>query len=126
MGIELINVDNVISRSQESKNINLLNKKKFYQFMSRYGFKVTVMMYIRKFTKDEAEKFNELLRKAKDKIKINMFEMVLFLEDDFTTIGLILSSLDERNKDIIKEEMAHEFNLDYGNDTTISELVENG
>jgi hypothetical protein len=68
------------------------------------------------------EYFNKCLRQAKDTLRIGIYEMILFMEEDFDNLNIILSVIDQRNRQIIKDELAEEYGIDYSN-TILPEII---
>jgi hypothetical protein len=105
-----------IKKSYDSSITGRINKTKFYDVMNRvYGFDMTKVMYIKSLGPEKIEYFNACLRQAKDYIKVDIYSMILFMEGDFENLNILLSVIDQRNKQIIKEELADEYGINYSN-----------
>ena len=55
--------------------------------------------------------FNNILRKAHKELNIPIYEIVLFIEENFIKILRINSMLDEENRLTVKEELAAKHNI---------------
>jgi len=105
-----------IKKRHDNNIIDNINKKKFYDLMTRvYNFDINQIMYVRKLPIQIIEYFNKSIRQAKDTLNLNIYEMILFMDEDFDGLNVILSIVDNRNRQTIKDELAKDYGVDYSN-----------
>jgi hypothetical protein len=105
-----------IRKRHDTRIIDDINKKKFYDLITNvYGFDINQMMYIKKLSPNKINYFNKSLRQAKNTLNLDIYEMLLFIDEDFDGLNVLLSIIDRRNKQIIKDELAEEYGIDYTN-----------
>jgi hypothetical protein len=112
-----------IRKKHSDKIIDDINKKKFYNMITNvYGFDISKTLYIKKLPSETIDYFNKSLRQAKNTLNLNIYEMLLFIDEDFDSLNVLLTVIDNRNKQIIKDELAEEYGIDYSN-TVLPEII---
>ena len=112
--MEIINEDYLMKKSYESEMIRNVIKDNFLSVLMELNFDVNLLLIPRKMKWQKIDEFNNCLRQIKEIIQINIYEMLLFLEDDYITVEFAINLLDERNKSIIREEMIQDYHIDHG------------
>ncbi len=110
MKIELIDKEKLQKRSHETELIDEMNRRNLYDYVENHGFDIRVFLYSNGIG-SEKNKFNMILRGAKHDLKISMYDMVVYIAEDFSTIRLVFMALDDENKQIVKNELLKEFNV---------------
>ena len=76
------------------------------------GFNPESLLFVKKFTFDAAKKLNRCLRKTHRALSMNMFDMILFLDEDYMNMDTVINVLDEKNKQIIRNECIKQYYID--------------
>ena len=109
--VQLINKQFIQSRSYENEILKGLTKKKVFAELASGGFDPANLLFIKKVNCKMARRFNMALRKAHASIPMPMHEIILLLEDEYTTINFLMTALNDRNKQIIKNECKLKYNI---------------
>jgi hypothetical protein len=120
--LPIVNKEFLQSRSYESEIIKNITKKNFYTTLKVKGFDPENLLFIKKFTFDAAKKLNKCLRKTHRVMKIHMFDMIIFLDEDYMNMDTLINILDEKNKQTIRNECAKHFNITDG-DTILFDVL---
>jgi hypothetical protein len=113
--IDLVNVNNILEKSYEREIIHDIYRKEFFQWMEENGFDYNTfrrMFECKRISSIEQNKFNIALRKAKESIRIDLIDSVLYLEESFVKIKKILSFLDDDTKSILKNELSKKYKIE--------------
>ena len=119
---KIINKEFLQSRSYESEIVKEMNKKNFYSILKKKGFDPESFLFIKKFTTKLRRQFNSGLRRSYKKANIPMHEAILLIEEDYSQMNNIMRLLDERNKQIIREECIEKFKI-HDDDTILFEIL---
>lgn len=120
--IPIINKEFLQNRSYESEIVKNITKKNFYGVLKQKGFDPENLLFIKKFTFDAAKKLNRCLRKTHRVMKIHMFDMILFLDEDYMNMDTLMNILDEKNKQIIRNECITHYHID-DSDTILFDVL---
>lgn len=120
--IRIINKEFFENQSHESEIIKKISKKDFYTTLREKGFDPASLLCIKKFTFSITVKFNRALRKTHKAMNMNMFDMILLLDEDFMSMDMLVNILDGRNKQIIRNECIKTFHIN-DNDTILFEIL---
>lgn len=111
MAMNIINKEFFQNRSYESDIIKNISKRKIYASMIDNGFTPENLLCIKKLSLQAIQDFNSCLRRTSSVIGSKMYDIVLFLNEDYGEINQIFDMLDEKNKQIIRMEMKKDFNI---------------
>lgn len=120
--MRVINKEFFENHSYESEIIKKISKKDFYKALRENGFDPASLLCIKKFTFSAMVKFNKALRKTHRTIPMNMFDMILLLDEDFMSMDTLINILDGRNKQIIRNECKKTFYID-DSDTILFDIL---
>ncbi len=109
--IPRFNKEYLQSRSYESEIIRSITKKNFLAALKEKGFNPENLLHMRKFSIKLIKKFNSSLRRVLKVMNIKMYEMILLLDEEYSTVDSLISILDEKNKQIIRNECIQEFHV---------------
>lgn len=118
----LVNKEFLQGRSYEADIIKKLNKKKFYSIIKKKGFDPENFLYVKKFTFKLTRQFNASLRRSYRTAHLLMYEAILFIEEDYTTMDTIVNLLDEKNKQIVRNECSKKFHIN-DDDSILFEIL---
>lgn len=104
----IVSRDNLIGRSYEDSIIRNMSRKVLYREMNSDGFNPKILLSDKKITKDQIVILNESLRNIKEKHKINISLSILIIDEDYMNINNVVNLMDERNKQIIYDELSNE------------------
>jgi hypothetical protein len=107
----LIDKEFLQSRSYENEILKNITKKKVFAELIKNGFDPTSLLFIKKVNYKMARRFNRALQKTCLGIPMLMHEIILLLEEEFTTMNFLLMALNDRNKQIIKNECKSKYNI---------------
>jgi hypothetical protein len=110
--IPLVNVDNLIHKSNEGELFDDMARIEYFEFLSRNGYDYTTLKTLlenKRISSSEQSKFNSVLKKARDEIDVKVCESVVYLEEYFVKTKRILSLLDEEVFFILKSEMQKKY-----------------
>lgn len=119
---QIINKEFFQNQSYEGDIIKNISKKDFYDTLRKKGFEPESLLCIKKFTFAITAKLNKALRKAHKSMRMNMFDMILLLDEDFVSMDTLIGILDGRNKQIIRNECMKTFHID-DNDTILFDAL---
>jgi hypothetical protein len=91
--------------------INDIIFKDLFKIMFENGFDLRMLCNQKKLDRDLINIFNENLRLANKKIKVDIFEFIIYISENFSSINTIVNMLDENNKQKVKREMSKKFNI---------------
>jgi hypothetical protein len=120
--VRIINKEFFQNQSYESEIIKKISKKDFYDTLRKKGFNPEILLSIKKFTFSITEKFNKSLRKTHKLMNMNMFDMILILDEDLINMDTLINVLDDRNKQIIRNECIKTFHID-DSDTILFDIL---
>jgi len=120
--IRIINKEFFENHSHESEIIKKISKKDFYAMLREKGFDPKTLLCIKKFNYNTTTKFNKALRKTYKAMRMNMFDMILMLDEDFVNMDTLIKILDGRNKQIIRNECIKTFYID-DSDTILFDIL---
>jgi hypothetical protein len=112
--IEFVNINQLINRSEENEIIDEINRNEFFKLMSEHGFDHNTLRRLfenKRISANEQINFNNALRMAKQKIFINIYESIIYLDECFIKIKKILSFLDGDTKYILKKELSDKYKI---------------
>lgn len=98
----------------EQELINEISKNEFFNFMKKngYGFhEIREILDGTRVSSVEQNQFNNLLKKAKSEIKINLMDSIVFLEETFVKFKKIITILDGETKFELKKELSENFKI---------------
>jgi len=120
--VRIINKEFFQNQSYESEIIKKISKKDFYNELRKKGFDPETLLSIKKFTFIVTEKFNRTLRKVHKSMNMNMFDMILLLDEDLINMDTLINILDDRNKQIIRNECIKTFHIN-DSDTILFDIL---
>ena len=100
--------------NEESDIINNISKQNFLEWMQMNGFTEDQLKHFfqeKRISSIDQNRFNVILRKAKEETGISLIDAVLFLENVNNKQKKILSVLDEETRHILKHELAAKFRI---------------
>lgn len=111
MILKVVNEEFLQNRSYENEILKNISKKRVFAALKQNGFNPEELLHVKKTNSKLSRKFNTALRKTSLYTKINMHEIILLLEEDHTTLNFLMASLNDRNKDIIRNECKIKYNI---------------
>ena len=120
--LRIINKEFFQNQSYEGEIIKKITKKDFYDTLRNTGFEPESLLCIKKFTFNITAKLNKALRKTHKSMRMNMFDMILLLDEDFISMSTLIGILDGRNKQIIRNECIKTFHID-DSDTILFDIL---
>jgi len=120
--IKLVNKEYIKGQSYEAEIIQGINRKNIFALMTKNGFNPENLLYIKKFSTKMIRKFNACLRKVNKKSEIKIYEILLLLDNEYSTIDIMVSMLDENNRQIVRNECTIAYNIN-DNDCTLFDFL---
>lgn len=120
MGIPVLN-EKYFER-QQNEGINKISKERVFAAFRSQKFDLEFLLVPRRMTWKKTRVFNRTIRKIKNILCMNLYEILVYLEEDYLTFSYLLYLLDERSKAIIMKEMEIDFHINYC-DTILSEIL---
>jgi hypothetical protein len=108
---EKIRLEYLINSSSENEYVFQIDRKSFYEDVRKYDFDLIKFFKLKVVTDSDRERFNILLRKLKENNRINIFESIIFIEQDFSDIKGLAELLDEEIKQVLKEELSKSYHI---------------
>jgi hypothetical protein len=102
----------LINSSSEDNYLDMIDRKRFYEKLLKNkinGNPVSDLFKKKEISSIEKEKFNALLKKLKKLYDINIFETLLYFEQDYSDMMKLISLLDATTKQILKEELSKKY-----------------
>jgi len=112
--IELVNINQIINRSEEKEIIDDIYRKEFFDWMAANGFDHNTLRRLfesKRISASEQIRFNNALRNVKEDIFVNIYESILYLDESFIKIKKILSFLDDDTKYVLKTELSKKYKI---------------
>lgn len=109
--ITVVDKDFFKNHSYEDDIIRNILKERVLSSLNDNGFDPENLLFTKKMTFKMIRKFNMALKKTSKHIPILMHEILLLLEGDYTTINFLIMILNDRNKQIIKNECKDKYNI---------------
>jgi hypothetical protein len=84
-------------------------KREFFEWLDKKGYDFNFLKNVfdgKKASLIEQNRFNIILRNAKQDLNLDICKMVVYFEEDFTKLRKILAILDGETKFIIKKELS--------------------
>lgn len=120
--MRVINKEFFQNQSYEAEIIKKISKKDFHDALRKTGFAPESLLGIKKFSFVITAKLNKALRKAHKLISMNMFDMIILLDEDFVNMDTLIGVLDDRNKQIIRNECIKTFHIN-DSDTILFDIL---
>lgn len=109
-----VNRDEFFDGNEENDIINKILKYDFLLWFKKNGFDEKYLRKIfqeKRLSSSEQNNFNSNLRKAKQELGINIYEIILYLENNIYKLKKILSILDEETMYILKKELSSKYKI---------------
>jgi len=107
--IELTCYDKIADKANENELIDNIMKREFFEWLDKKGYDFNFLKNVfdgKKASLIEQNRFNIILRNAKQDLNLDICKMVVYFEEDFTKLRKILAILDGETKFIIKKELS--------------------
>lgn len=106
--------DELFDGTEENGIINSIAKQNFMDWLDKNGFGSLQLKHFfqeKRISSIEQNRFNFILRKAKEETGMTITEMVLSLENSVVKLKKVISILDEETYHILKHELADRFKI---------------
>lgn len=101
-----------------------VSRRKFYEYLSQFDIDMSEIFETGKSCdKNKKQQFNVILRKIKAEHSVDIYESVIFIEQDFAEINFILKMLDDRNWAGIKKELSVKYGKEIKNNKLLKFFV---
>jgi len=101
-------------KTNEQELIDEIQKNEFFKWMNKnnYSFEnIKEILDGKRISAGEQNRFNTTLRKAKQELKMNLTEIIIFLEESFTKFKKIITILDGETRFELKKELSENFKV---------------
>jgi|SRR5437763_1980080 hypothetical protein len=107
--MNLINKEFITKKSKSDDILDEMIAKDFFAEVKALGFDMNILLYSGKYEMPIIDHFNNIIRKINEESELNVYEMILFINKEYSDIKNILNMLDENNKDRLRKELREIF-----------------
>lgn len=120
--IPIINKAFFLNRSNENEILTEITKQRIFARLKNNGFNSENLLYVKKLNYRLYRNYNSALRRTYRLVPGGMAEIILALANEYTTIAFLHKNLNERNKQILKNECRAKYNIN-DEDTILFDIL---
>jgi hypothetical protein len=109
---KLIMTDSTNCDYYENQQQTNINKNKVAKIVKEIGFDVSIFFNYERLPLRTLYTFNHHLRKISTDSKVPLVDVLLYFEENYTTVQRIKTLLDEENVQIIKNELSEKYAIE--------------
>lgn len=114
MKIVMVKPEKVIQRTNENELFDDISRQEYFKWMENQGFSYENLMKLfenKRISSIEQNRFNSILKRAKYEINVDIYESVLYLEEQFVKMKKILNLLDDELRYLLRTEMEEKYKI---------------
>jgi len=112
--IVMVKPEKVIQRTNENELFDDISRQEYFKWMENQGFSYENLMKLfenKRISSIEQNRFNSILKRAKYEINVDIYESVLYLEEQFVKMKKILNLLDDELRYLLRTEMEEKYKI---------------
>lgn len=101
-------------RINENDIMDNICKEEFFEWLNAEGCTIKELKSIfesKRISSNEQMRFNLIIRKANREIHIDIIDIILYFEENFSRFKKIIAILDEETMKMLKDELAKKYNI---------------
>lgn len=114
MKIVMVKPEKVIQRTSENELFDDISRQEYFKWMEKQGFSYENLMKLfenKRISSIEQNRFNSILKRAKYEINVDIYESILYLEEQFVKMKKILNLLDDELRYLLRTEMEEKYKI---------------
>ncbi|HON83001.1 MAG TPA: hypothetical protein PLI22_02555 [Caldisericia bacterium] len=114
MKIVMVKPEKVIQRTNENELFDDISRQEYFKWMENQGFSYENLMKLfenKRISSIEQNRFNSILKRAKYEINVDIYESILYLEEQFVKMKKILNLLDDELRYLLRTEMEEKYKI---------------
>ena len=114
MKIVMVKPEKVIQRTNENELFDDISRQEYFKWMENQGFSYENLMKLfenKRISSIEQNRFNSILKRAKYEINVDIYESVLYLEEQFVKMKKILNLLDDELRYLLRTELEEKYKI---------------
>lgn len=112
--IVMVKPEKVIQRTNENELFDDISRQEYFKWMENQGFSYENLMKLfenKRISSIEQNRFNSILKRAKSEINVDIYESILYLEEQFVKMKKILNLLDDELRYLLRTEMEEKYKI---------------
>jgi len=112
--IVMVKPEKVIQRTNENELFDDISRQEYFKWMENQGFSYENLMKLfenKRISSIEQNRFNSILKRAKYEINVDIYESILYLEEQFVKMKKILNLLDDELRYLLRTEMEEKYKI---------------
>jgi hypothetical protein len=112
--IKVVSDAKINDRVNEREMLDEITKGELFDWFHQNGYSYSRLEEIfegNRVTSNEQNHFNIILRKAKDEIEMEITDIILYLENEFSDLRRLMAIVDDETKHILKIELAANYKI---------------
>ena len=112
--IVMVKPEKVIQRTNENELFDDISRQEYFKWMENQGFSYENLMKLfenKRISSIEQNRFNSILKRAKYEINVDIYESVLYLEEQFVKMKKILNLLDDELRYLLRTELEEKYKI---------------
>ena len=114
MKIVMVKPEKVIQRTNENELFDDISRQEYFKWMENQGFSYENLMKLfenKRISSIEQNRFNSILKRAKSEINVDIYESILYLEEQFVKMKKILNLLDDELRYLLRTELEEKYKI---------------
>ena len=104
----MVKPEKVIQRTNENELFDDISRQEYFKWMENQGFSYENLM---KLFENKRNRFNSILKRAKSEINVDIYESILYLEEQFVKMKKILNLLDDELRYLLRTELEEKYKI---------------
>lgn len=112
--IVMVKPEKVIHRTNENELFDDISRQEYFKWMENQGFSYENLMKLfenKRISSIEQNRFNSILKRAKSEINVDIYESILYLEEQFVKMKKVLNLLDDELRYLLRTEMEEKYKI---------------
>lgn len=112
--IVMVKPEKVIQRTNENELFDDISRQEYFKWMENQGFSCENLMKLfenKRISSIERNRFNLILKRAKSEINVDIYESILYLEEQFVKMKKILNLLDDELRYLLRTELEEKYKI---------------
>jgi predicted component of type VI protein secretion system len=112
--IVMVKPEKVIQRTNENELFDDISRQEYFKWMENQGFSYENLMKLfenKRISSIEQNRFNSILKRAKSEINVDIYESILYLEEQFVKMKKILNLLDDELRYLLRTELEEKYKI---------------